>query len=115
MEERSAYPSRIPTDTGAFELKLITDVTLQAIQAENIHSQVKHGDKAMISSDLTNLERLPILMEEVGEVATALTYDARQNGKDKLVKELLQVSAMAACWAQAIDGGVDGDRGFPPL
>lgn len=40
--------------------------------------------------------KLVILVEEVGEVATAMTYD-RGSPKD-LKKELLQVAAMAYSW-----------------
>ena len=83
-------------------MKLLSDVTFQAIQAENIKSQAKHKEHAMMNPDLIIGERLAILMEEVGEVATALNYD--QKGKRTgLVRELLQVAAMAAAWAQVED------------
>jgi hypothetical protein len=84
-------------------VKLLSNGTLQAIQAENIKSQTKHGEKAMMNPNLTKGERLAIMGEEFGEVCTALTYDHRKNGKDSLVTELLQLAAMAAVWAQLED------------
>lgn len=96
-------------------MKLLSDVTLQAIQAENINSQAKHGDNAMMNPDLTNGERLAILGEEFGEVCTALTYDHRNNGRQELVKELLQVAAMAAVWAQIEDEKANGGTGTSPM
>lgn len=39
---------------------------------------------------------LSILVEEVGEVARAMTYD--EGSKDDLEAELIQVAAMAAAW-----------------
>jgi NTP pyrophosphatase (non-canonical NTP hydrolase) len=49
-------------------------------------------------------ERLAILVEEVGEVAHELTYDS-SGDRDKLVKELIQVAAMAASWVEYLEGG----------
>jgi hypothetical protein len=83
-------------------IRLISDVTFQAIQGESISSQVKHGEHAMINPDLARDERLAILVEEVGEVATAMNYDEKGK-RDDIVKELLQVAAMAASWAQVED------------
>ena len=45
--------------------------------------------------------KLVVLVEEVGEVARAMTYDNGDRGQ--LVRELLQVAAVAAGWAQALD------------
>ena len=84
------------------EIRLLSDVTLQAIQAENIKSQQKHGEHAMMNPLLPRDERLAILVEEVGEVATAMNYDNKGKRQD-LIKELLQVAAMAAVWAQVED------------
>lgn len=44
--------------------------------------------------------RLPILVEEVGEVAKALNEDAPMK---ELRMELIQVAAMAAAWIAALD------------
>ena len=52
-------------------------------------------------------QRLAILVEEVGEVAHELTYDqgGRDGRRDELVKELIQVAAMAASWIEHLEGG----------
>lgn len=76
-------------------------VTLAAIQAEATRACVKHGhDNTPIGSKLTREQKLVVLVEEVGEVARALTYDQDDSG---LVGELIQVAAMAAMWAQSED------------
>lgn len=60
----------------------------------------------MLGPARTNGDRLAILVEEVGEVAHELTYD--QGGADscrvELVKELIQVAAMAASWVEYLEG-----------
>lgn len=54
----------------------------------------KHGVyQTPMNPSMSNAERLVILVEEVGEVARAMTYD---NGDpDELDKELIQVATMA--------------------
>jgi hypothetical protein len=52
------------------------------------------------------LERIAILGEEFGEVCKALTYDGMNGGtptKEELVKECIQLAAMAAALAQVVD------------
>jgi hypothetical protein len=83
---------------------LLSDITLSAIQAEATRAHLKHGDHSMLGSYHTESERLAILMEEVGEVAHELTYDQPKD-RDKLVKELIQVAAMAATWIEHLEGG----------
>lgn len=79
------------------------DLTIAAIQAEALAAAAKHGaDNTPLGTRLTREEKLVVLVEEVGEVARALTYDQDDSG---LVKELIQVTAMAATWAQSEDTG----------
>lgn len=56
-------------------------------------------------SQLTAGEKLAILVEEVGEAARAISEDA-DNAQDKhgvnLRKELIQVAAVAAAWAESL-------------
>jgi hypothetical protein len=82
--------------------KMLEPITISAIQAEVINSQVKHGEHSMMNPELPPGERLAILVEEVGEVATALNYDQKGKRPD-LFRELLQVAAMAAIWAEIED------------
>lgn len=76
------------------------------VHRERIRAHLKHGANGNSREDATwdNPEWLPILMEEVGEVAHELTYDA-VNPKANLRKELVQVAAMAIAWIEAIDDG----------
>ena len=97
------------TMTTTNDFKSLSPITISAINAATIHAQVKHGDRSYLGNSLTTTERLAGLMEEVGEVARALTYDGggrdgeHPGDKDKVVKELLQVASVAACWAEWLD------------
>jgi hypothetical protein len=82
---------------------VLSDLTLSAIQAEATRAHLKHGDHSMLGACYTSGDRLAILMEEVGEVAHELTYD-QSGDRDKLVKELTQVAAMAATWVEFLEG-----------
>lgn len=88
---------------------VLSEITLNAIQAEATRAHLKHGEYSMLSEKYTSGQRLAILVEEVGEVAHELTYDQGGAGvgegrRDELVKELIQVAAMAASWIEAIEG-----------
>lgn len=91
----------------AMRLSLYTDV-----HNERLRAHAKHGAQGNSREDAswTNAEWLPILMEELGEVAHLLTYDAfydQESSKiDRVVelrKELIQVAAMACAWIDSID------------
>lgn len=76
----------------------LSALTLNAVNAEYTRAHIKHKGWTPKNVRMSDGERLAILMEEVGEVARAVTYD---NGNPaKLVEELIQVSAMAAAWAE---------------
>jgi len=84
------------------------------IQAERQRAHEKHGaaGNSRENAHWADSEWLPILMEELGEVAHELTYDSRYDivdGADAmrmaLRAELIQVAAMAAAWIDAIDRG----------
>jgi NTP pyrophosphatase (non-canonical NTP hydrolase) len=85
---------------------VLSDLTLSAIQAEATRARLKHGDHSMLGPKSDD-RRLAILTEEVGEVARELNdaeIDGREVDRDKLVKELIQVGAMAASWVEALEG-----------
>lgn len=92
---------------------VLSDATLTAIQAEATRAHLRHGDHSMLGPDYSSGDRLAILMEEVGEVARELTYDHggtgadHQGRRDELVKELIQVAAMAATWIEFLEGGYE--------
>jgi len=86
---------------------VLSDLTLSAVQAEATGAHAKHGDHSMLGPSQTDDRRLAILTEEVGEVARELNDAAigdRPIDRDKLVKELIQVAAMAATWVEALEG-----------
>lgn len=85
---------------------VLSDITLAAIQAEATRAHLKHGQDSMLGPEQTSGQRLAILVEEVGEVAHELTYDqgGRDGRRDELVKELIQVAAMAASWVEHLEG-----------
>ena len=75
----------------------ILKATIDAIQSEVIRSVQLWDETAMMNPDLEDGVRLPILVEEVGEVAKAMNEGSP---REELISELDQVAAMAASWAQ---------------
>lgn len=75
---------------------------LEQVVKEIKRAHEKHGPNSMISPGLSVGTRLAILVEEVGEVARALTYD--EGDGDNLHEELVQVAAMALSWLYALGG-----------
>lgn len=76
----------------------------QEAAAERERAHLKHQDTSMEQQPVDALLRLSILTEEVGEVAKELN-DARHRGHldyAALRKELIQVTAMAGAWADAL-------------
>lgn len=75
------------------------------VRAERERAHRIHGDMSMEASPWTSERRLRILLEEIGEVAKELN-DAeiarRAPDREAIRKELIQVSAMAGAWADAI-------------
>ena len=81
---------------------------------ERAAAHIKHGSKSMESGPWTDPRRLRILLEEVGEVAKEFN-DADIEDRDpdpaRVRKELVQVTAMAGAWADA----VPKDEGAPAV
>ncbi len=80
-----------------------------AIHNERIMAHAKFGGSAggVESFAWDNYKWLPILMEETGEVARVLCEFnlgniTREQMKDQLRKELVQVGAMTAAWLDAL-------------
>lgn len=78
---------------------MISESTFLMVQREVARAKTLHRDKALTNPDLPDLEKLAALVEEVGEVGKALTYDQLGHG---LVEELTQVAACALSWIEAI-------------
>jgi NTP pyrophosphatase (non-canonical NTP hydrolase) len=86
---------------------LISDLTLMAIQTEATSAHAKHKQESMLYGD--DDKSLRILVEEVGEVAKemnelALGHITGEEYKERIVKELIQVAAMAATWIEKKEG-----------
>ena len=81
---------------------IISEVTFAAVQAQAMAAHVKHGKNSILNREISNEKRLVALAEEFGEVANAMTYD--EGDPIKLVRELLQVAAVAVTWVEALDG-----------
>lgn len=75
------------------------------INAAREAAHAKHGDQSIEAIPATDPRWLAVLVEEVGEVAHALTYDAT-GGPQAVAAELLDVLAVAGAWLDAyrVDG-----------
>ena len=96
---------RNPTDEEAEDLGAAIESNVYGdIHQERVKAHRKHGAAGNSREDASwdNKEWLPILMEEVGEVAHWFTYDSEMD-IDELRNELIQVAAMAAAWIDSID------------
>jgi hypothetical protein len=80
-------------------------------------AKAKHGemtmDGVMLGKATANtVLRLACLMEEVGEVARALTYDNEKETDEAaaahLIEELVQVANVAVTWASYLQAGMEG-------
>lgn len=76
---------------------------LNAIRREATRAIMKHGwEQTPLNPLMTDAEKLIILVEEVGEVARAMTYDEGSN--EGLREEALQVATMAFLWYASFEG-----------
>ena len=88
---------------------VLSDITLSAVQAEATRAHLRRGEHSMLGSAVTEADRLAILAEETGEVARELNEDRLGNippddWRDRRVKELIQVAAMALTWVEHLEG-----------
>lgn len=90
----------------------------EEVAVERAYAHRKHGSMSMENTDPLDLNRLAILLEEVGEVASefneyratagwaagaGITQTERETGlRARLRAELIQVAAMAGAWADAL-------------
>ena len=90
---------------------------LRLVMNEYDRAKLKHGDYTLDGVKSNDVLRLAALVEEVGEVATELTYDHSQlpeggtraevevlqaELKARLKKELIQVANVALTWASIL-------------
>ena len=81
-----------------------TRVLRQDVQAEWERANRKHNGNTPAKPSMPDMDRAAILLEEVGEVARALTPDADTptGHAGNLRDELVQVAAMAVAWASTL-------------
>lgn len=97
------YPHNVRThvllEDGTF---LVLEEMFNAITEEVERAVNKHGSaRTPLNIRMTREKKLTILVEEMGEVAHDITYDAEDI--ENLKKELVQVAAMAICWRLSED------------
>ncbi|MCR2051466.1 hypothetical protein NSA19_01060 [Actinomyces bowdenii] len=68
----------------------------RAMREEYDRAKAKHGDNTLDSLTMDDDMKFFALMEEVGEIARALTYDREHAGE--LVDEITQTGALALAW-----------------
>jgi NTP pyrophosphatase (non-canonical NTP hydrolase) len=79
----------------------VFDDVLDRVFKEHERAKAKHGiDHVPSWHKMSNPDRLVIVVEELGEVARAMTYD--EGNVDKLIEELIQLAAMAAASAAGV-------------
>jgi hypothetical protein len=76
------------------------------VRDEYLRAKVKHGEHTLDGSLSNDLLRLAALTEEVGEVASLLTYDGSVGSDLEVAKslraELIQVASVALTWASIL-------------
>jgi NTP pyrophosphatase (non-canonical NTP hydrolase) len=70
--------------------------------AERVRAHYKHGDESIESFSVGDASMFTILVEEIGEVAHAMTYDGPI---EDLPSELIQVMAVCSAWLDKIREG----------
>lgn len=70
----------------------------EVLQAR-LKAHEKHGANSIEVEPASSARWLPILVEEIGEIAEALTYD----GKGDLRAELVDGLAVLSAWVDALD------------
>ena len=92
------------------------DAVWKVAKSERIRAHMKHGDTSMEALPVTDMTRLSVLMEEVGEVAREFNEARHRTHADllpqaereqsidlsALYNELIQVTAMAGAWADRV-------------
>ena len=91
--------------------------------SERIRAHEKHCDKpggSMEQKGYSDSDWLPVVVEEVGEVAKVLCDHRHgalsdREAREQLRTELVQVGAMVAAWVEAIDKAYCGNQRSPAV
>lgn len=86
----------------SYEMACDLDVLRDEVYKELERAVEKHGwHQTPMNPLMDDKEKFIILVEEIGEVARAMTYD--EGGAAQKKAELLQVIAMASAWYMSPD------------
>ncbi|ONH27117.1 hypothetical protein [Pseudofrankia asymbiotica] len=85
--------------------------TVAAVEAEVLRAHRRHGERSILNPAMPDVVRLPVLVEEVGEVARAMLEGA---GTRHLREELIQVATVALTWVEALRDRTDQEPLFDP-
>lgn len=87
------------------QIQTLTLIVQERLRQEKLKKEGRFKHSLADVPGLTDPEKLAILMEEVGEVARAVS-EARGNVNDKhnndLLDELTQVAALCMAWMEAL-------------
>lgn len=85
------------------DINLSTESIAEEIREGRIRAHAKHGENSIEAIDASDPRWLSILVEEVGEAAHELTYDATGT----LRAELIDIITVATAWVASIDRAAD--------
>jgi NTP pyrophosphatase (non-canonical NTP hydrolase) len=91
-------------------LSVLTAIAEERVRQESLKREGRFPHTCA-DAELSDHEKLTILVEEVGEVAravlnkTKLAYDGFSFAQEKLREELVQVAAVATAWLESIETG----------
>jgi|SRR5579884_2887439 len=96
-------------------MRVLVEVQAERARQDELVTTGKH--KFNCAQHVGNLRKLPVLMEEVGEVAKevyehdvtpVIEITKRREIKNKLRKELIQTAAVCVAWAEALKEDLAG-------
>jgi len=95
-----------------FNVRQLVDV-YYLVEKELNHAITKHGiDQTPLNPEMSNREKALIIVEEVGEIARALTYDGVN--KENLKEEIVQAATMLIAWRISLETTTSNALDFTP-
>lgn len=99
----SPIMAEIQIDRTAVEARAAAEIqaVFPDVLTEIRRAVAKHGyTQTPLWAGMTSAAKLAVLVEEVGEVASAITYDRADD--ENLKAELIQVATMAIAWRASL-------------
>src|SRR5688572_17091630 len=96
--------SRIHGGEMTFNPKMLEAVTLDAVKAKSLAQHMREGTGSHFNPEVTVLQRLAVLGDQIGAVFKATTIDLVP-GRDvaNIQDALLEVAATALTWVEVMD------------